>query len=255
MKKNSKNSKSKENQENHAARVIQRAIRRYLPKKYVTNENGSLTRNLITARPIPKSLAVQIATPSGLLRWWDATGLYDWFIKLKKTELRGLIAGLPKDKRDEIELKQALYETLLHQKITLQRKKLVNQRRNIRRVTANAAMDSINYVLYVLQMILSIVVIINVTFAMFAIQEAPMVSDGFNTLHKCSMDRYTINKLERIEKRLNQIADGILMWNSNIAYIEILLKREERLGLDFFQNTTNKLQKVANKMRSLGVIR
>jgi hypothetical protein len=62
--------------------------------KYVTDASGNLVINAITQRRIPKSVAIDIQTPSGLLRTWDATGLFDWFITYGNTELRGLIAHL-----------------------------------------------------------------------------------------------------------------------------------------------------------------
>lgn len=75
----SRNTNANQAKENRAARVIQRAARRYLSKKYVINKNnGTLARNLITFEPIPIERAIEIATPTGLMRTWGRR----WFVRL-----------------------------------------------------------------------------------------------------------------------------------------------------------------------------
>ena len=68
--------------------------------------------NMITGTRIPKQLAVDIKTPTGLVRTWHALGLYDWFIRANKTELRGMISSLSPEDRTRIIKLNTMYDML-----------------------------------------------------------------------------------------------------------------------------------------------
>ena len=247
-------------QELYAVHKIQRAVRAYLPKKYITNANGTLPRNIITAGPIPKSLAIQIATPTGLLRWWDASGLYDWFIKLNNTELQGFISELPPHARREIQNRVALYNKLAKQKILLRQQKLAAAHNVLVQSRKNRDMFRADALMSVLGVLIGTMTMIFITLSLFHGNPALIPFLIFGALggipdlrsHRIkAIETYTRQRLLQLEKRLNQTYNQIELRNVNVRFIKYILFERDT---PFSRRTVRKLNAVAQKMSNLGVI-
>jgi hypothetical protein len=255
----------------HAARKIQRAVRRHLAKKYVMDHDGTMAINMITREPIHHSVAIDISTPSGLVRTWDALGLYDWFIKQNKKELRGFIHSLTPGQRARIEhLKKAV--TQIHRaKIELQKKRLVRGR-DVYNNVVRRSLQLVDTAADILLAILVTFIILNFLFFVVLFLDVwdPLVLVPALGLHYGSsavvmgvssargfvIREHAIRSMKTLENRMEKLIDGIPLQHSNITlaeYLDTLSKREDFSEVIKNSSTRSKLLQVVEKARDLGL--
>ena len=81
-----------------------------------------MARNFITYGPIPKRFEIKLATPTGMMKSWNALGLYDQIIRMGKDEVYQVTQKItPEERRRIIELND-LYNRLLREKVASTRR-------------------------------------------------------------------------------------------------------------------------------------
>ena len=230
-----------------AARIA-RDLRTRRRAMYVTNNAGNIVNNAITYRPIRRNVAINIPTQTGLMRTWDATGLYDWFIKQNKTELRGLIHNLSPADRGRIIKLTTIRRSLKKSKLILEKESLIREKRIYNNVTrreleaVDAALLVVTFWLFLFMAILSYV--FNNPFPM-SLTLIPMFGNAGT-----KKNRQT-KKAKDMQRHIERLIDGIPFDGSNRAFLKYLDNVYAKNN-DFFQ-LQYKYDTVIKKLRQLGL--
>ena len=252
----------------HAARKIQRAVRRHLAKKYVMDHDGTMALNMITRQPIHRSVAIDIATPSGFIRTWDAVGLHDWFIKRNNQELRGFIHHLTPAQRARIQHLEQVARQLDHAKMELRKKKLVKGRdvyNNVVIHTLRVMEKAITFVnvLLVLFIILNFISMTQL-YEQGSIDFIGILLHGTSTTAMYGLDswqtretrKHVMSSVKTLENRLGKLIDGIPLRHSNIRiaeYLDAISKRGDFSSLIEDPGMRSKLLRVVDKIHEIGL--
>lgn len=252
----------------HAARKIQRAARRHLAKKYVMDHDGTLAINVITREPIRRSVAIDIATPSGFVRTWDAVGLHGWFIKQNKQQLRGFIHHLTPEQRARIQHLEQVSRQLDRAKIELRKKKLVRGfdsddvydngvTRALRVVDKAVIFVNSMLVLFIILNFISMTQLYGqqgrIDFIGLLLQGASAgTMYGLDSWRTREIREYVRHSVRTLEIRLEKLIDGIPLRHSNIEiaeYLDAISKHGDFSFLIEDQGMRSKLVRVVNKIR------
>jgi len=250
----------------HAARKIQRAVRRHLAKKYVTDHNGTLAINMITREPIRRSVAINIATPSGFIRTWDAVGLHDWFIKRNNQELRGFIRHLSPEQRVRIQHLEQVSRQLDHAKMELRKKKLVRDS-DVYNNGVRHALRVMDKAITFVNIILVLFIILNFVSMMQLYDQGHIDFIGIllhgastSTMHGLGSWRtretrkHVMQSVRTLETRLGKLIDGIPLRHSNIRiaeYLDAISKRGDFSSLIEDPGMRSKLLRVVGKIHEV----
>lgn len=240
--------------------------------KYVANSNGTLVHNVITGQPILKTLAIEIPSSTGLVRTYDAVGLYKWFIEMKKTELTGFIPHLTRAQRRRIKKLYAVYKKMQAQRVAFQRKHAIKGTRFVNNA-AVVGMKLLNMAMYVVVfLLLSYMKTLHKRgesiwwskmYGAYGAALPPIVKKGSALLKNTMKRAFVKKKLAMVKAQLERHIDGIPMRGSDIRTFEYILSvakdfEKRRTGgafaVNFNASVKANIGRIANKLRELNLL-
>jgi hypothetical protein len=253
-------------------------------KKYVHNANGTRVLNIITHQPILIEHAVNIATPSGMLKTYDARSLYDWFIKHNNDELRGYISHLTRDQRKRIIKLYKISKKLRKRQVALQRKSRIkgtslynNSSLYMLKILKILAATIVSLIL--LYLITSVFVRVeNIMFPARPVSMRNVLAAGSSTGmlslaslgslvftmkgYKFILDAFVHNRITELQRRLEKYIDGIPLRKSDIRTLEYLTHIRNTYDSEFgilasptwHERYGNKLTRIEDKFTNLGFL-
>lgn len=224
---------------------------------------------MITGQGILKTLAIEIPSPTGLVRTYDAVGLYTWFIEMQKTEMSGFISHLTRAQRRRIKKLYAVYLEARAKQVAFQRKHTIKGTRLVN----NAALVGIKLlnlaiiviVFLILSYMRTLYERIDSVWAGYIVGTTlpPYVKKGSALVKNAMKSAFVKRKLAMVNTQLERHIDGIPMRRSDIRMFEYILsiakdfeKRRTPGALVVNLNNSVKanIRRVTNKLRELDLM-
>jgi hypothetical protein len=244
---------------------------------FVTNKNGAFVLNAYTKKRIPKSVAIDLTTSDGLVRTWDATGLYEWFFKRGNSELEGFISSLTQSERRRIRHLNSMFMRLQRRKDILKKRPVVKGTTYLNNVKTHTLLI-IDTILSLLAAILLAYVSIllirwfgSTTFAILTAGWNPVVGGkvlvataGAIQLRRLGhrmTGGITQRAMDTAERKLENYIDSIPFDETDVHVLAYVFRRYANSGMNITsvlntsaRNKDKRILSIVKKMQSVGYL-